>query len=113
MKESKNRKTKMYTVEEKNKIIEEYLSGSIGYYEAMRKYGLSSSSMITRWRQQYEKYGTTTNNTGKATKKGLIKGRPKKIKPDEMSREDLIQYVTAVEDVKKSMAYLKKQKKNI
>jgi hypothetical protein len=41
------------------------------------------------------------------------KGRPRNIRPQEMTREELIQYVEAVEDVKKYLAYLRKQKKNI
>jgi len=42
-------------------------------------------------------------------------GRPKKassINPEEMTREELIAYVNAVEDIKKYLAYQKKQKKN-
>ncbi len=98
------------TIEEKNKIVEEYLEGSIGNAKLLEKYQIASKSMLSRWVDQYRKTGTTSDNRGR-----ISTGRPKKsgsLNPEEMTREELIQYVKAVEDIKKFMAYQKRQKKN-
>ena len=68
--------------------------------------------MLTRWVRQYRETGTTFDTRGKNSK-GT--GRPKKtgsLNPEEMTREELIEYVKAVEDIKKFMAYQTNQKKN-
>lgn len=99
-----------YSIEEKNKIVEEYLEGSIGRVALREKYSISSDSMLTRWVKQYRETGTTYDTRGKNSK-----GRSKKsgsLNPEEMTREELIEYVKAVEDIKKFMAYQNEQKKN-
>lgn len=99
-----------YTIEEKNKIVEEYLEGLTGWNELLEKYQIASDSVLGRWIDQYRRTGTTYDNRGK-----VATGRPKKsnsINPEEMTREELIQYVKAVEDIKKFMAYQQKQKIN-
>ena len=96
------------TIEEKNKIVQEYLEGSTGRAKLLEKYQIATESMLSRWVDQYRRTGTTYDNRGKT-------GRPKKsgsMNPEEMTREELIQYVKAVEDIKKFLAYQKKQKKN-
>jgi transposase-like protein len=101
-----------YTIEEKNKIVEEYLEGSIGRTALREKYSIASDSMLTRWVRQYRETGTTYDSRGKNSTAG---GKPKKsgsLNPEEMTREELIEYVKAVEDIKKFMAYQKEQKKN-
>jgi transposase-like protein len=100
-----------YLIEEKNKIVEEYLNGDTCWEEILRKYQISSTSVFRRWVKQYRETGTTYDKRGKGSP-----GRPKKLSslnPEEMTREELIQYVKAVEDIKKFMAYQKKQNKNI
>ena len=97
-----------YSIEEKNKIVEEYLEGLISRKSLLEKNQIASSSMLSRWVRQYRETGTTYDTRGKT-------GRPKKtgsLNPEEMTREELIEYVKAVEDIKKFMAYQKKQKKN-
>ena len=99
-----------YTIEEKNRIVEEYLSGEIGRNQLVRKYNIADQSVLKRWVNQYREKGTTYDNRGKKAT-----GRPKKTKkldPEEMTREELIEYVKAMEDIKKLIAYQKKQKKN-
>lgn len=101
-----------YSIEEKNKIVEEYLEGLIGRNAILEKYQISSNSMLTRWVRQYRETGSTYDARGRKSKST---GRPKKtssLNPEEMTREELIEYVKAVEDIKKFMAYQKKQKKN-
>lgn len=102
----------VYTVEEKNQIIQEYLNGETGRANIQRKYDISSDSVFHKWLKQYRELGSVTDNRGRSSKKG-ISGRPKKLKPEEMSHMELIEYVKATEDIKKLMAFLKKQKKNI
>jgi transposase-like protein len=99
-----------YSIEEKNKIVEKYLEGLIGREALLKKYDISSNSILTRWVRQYRETGTTYDNRGKTST-----GRPKKtstFNPEEMTREELIEYVKAIEDIKKFMAYQKKLRKD-
>lgn len=99
-----------YTIEEKNKIVKEYLEGLISWRKLLEKYQIASDSVLARWIDQYRRTGTTYDNRGRNSI-----GRPTKrdsLNPEEMTREELIQYVKAVEDLKKFMAYQKAQKKN-
>lgn len=107
----KTKKYQVYSIEEKNNIIKEYLNGTTGRAAIQRKYDISSDSVFHKWLKQYHINGTVVDNRGKSSKKGVT-GRPKKLMPEEMSREELVKYVEAVEDIKKSMVFLKKQKKN-
>lgn len=102
-----------HTIEEKNKIVEEYLSGDTRTTDLLKKYKISHRSVLARWIEQYRETGTTYDNRGKGTHKRV--GRSKKAKelnPEEMTREELIEYVKALEDIKKYLAYQEKQKKN-
>jgi len=109
----KTEKHKPYTTDEKNNIVREYLDGKTGYTETRRKYDLSGSGTLSKWVKQYREYGTTFDNRGKASDgKGNFTVR-KKLVPQEMTKEELVKYVEATEDIKKLMAYLNKQKKNI
>lgn len=106
-------KHKKYTIEEKNEIVKKYLNGELGYQKITRLYDLPSSSTLCKWTKQYREYGTVIDNRGKSSLgKGNFSKR-KKLIPEQMSREELIEYVKASEDIKKLMAFLKKQKKNI
>ena len=112
MKERKTVKHTKYTIEEKNRIVKEYLDGETGRKNIERKYDISSDSVFHRWVKQYREKGTTSDSRGN-NNSNLGKHSRKKLNPEEMSREDLIEYVRAVEDIKKSMVFLKQQKKNI
>ena len=107
----KTQKHEVYTIEEKNNIIREYLNGETSRENIKRKYDISSDSVFHRWLKQYREKGIVSDSRGKS--KNGKSGRPKKMKPAEMTREELIKYVEATEDIKKLMAYLKTQKKNI
>jgi transposase-like protein len=108
-------KHKIFTIEEKNKIVEEYLCGKTGRYHLIRKYGISSSSMLHRWIVQYREFGTVKDNRGNSGKNNPNFGKHprKKLIPEQMTHNELIQYVKATEDIKKLMVYLRQQKKNI
>ncbi len=109
----KTTKHTIYTIEEKNEIVKEYLNGSSGYSTLLRKYDISSTSVLNRWIKQYMNNNTTKDDRGRSSQGRGIYNRKKKIIPEQMSREELIEYVKATEDIKKSMAFLKQQKKNI
>ncbi len=99
MKETK--KYIKYSLEEKNNIVQEYLKGQSGYSDIIKKYEISSRSVLHRWINQYRETGSTYDNRGNFGKNNpnLGKYSRKKLIPEEMSREELIEYVNAVEDV--------------
>ncbi len=114
----KTKKHAVYTNEEKIKIVLLYLDHHIGPREIVRKYDLSGCNVLYRWVKQYIETGTIVEKRGLGTKAEFpTKGRPKKTpeKPlEEMSKEELIERVRMLEDIKKSLACLdEQQKKNI
>lgn len=112
--ERKTRKHRQYTIEEKNEIIEMYLSGESAGIKTLAKDLDVGHSMIQSWIKQYQEFGTTVDRRGKGTKEEVPnKGRPKKpMKLEDMSKEELISHIKMIEDIKKVAAYLKQQKKN-
>lgn len=105
-------KHKMYTIEEKNRIVELYLSGKKTQAELVREYDVGNRSLIVKWAQMVREFGTFVDRRGKAAKPGNRNARPKKLKIEEMSHEELVHYVRLHEDIKKSIAYLRKRKTN-
>ena len=61
------RKYNMRTPKEKEKIIKEFYSGTIGRNEICRKYNISTQTLCS-WRIKYEKHGLNglQSNTGKS-----------------------------------------------
>jgi transposase-like protein len=112
--ERKTTKHRQYTIEEKNEIVEMYLSGETGGHKTLAKDLDVSKSVVKRWIDQYQEFGTTVDRRGKASKKDTPnKGRPKKaVRLEDMSKEELIEHINMLEDIKKVAAYLKQQKKN-
>lgn len=105
-------KHKSYTIEEKNEIVKLYLNGEMGYSKITRDYDLPGTATLCRWTKQYREYGTVKDNRGRSSKgKGNYTKR-KKLTPEQMSREELIEYVKATEDIKKLMVFLIQQRKN-
>lgn len=107
-------KHRQYTIEEKNEIVEMYLSGQSAGIRTLAKDLDVTHSMIERWIKQYQEFGTTVDRRGKVTRKDTPrKGRPKKaMKLEDMSKDELIEHIRMIEDIKKVAAYLKQQKKN-
>lgn len=111
----KTKKYKVFTIEEKNKIVLLYLDKHIGMAQLKREFGIAGHSMIQRWIKQYKEFGTCVDRRGKATKKEApSKGRPRKYKVnlEELSKEQLIEKIKMYEEIKKSMAYLINQQQN-
>lgn len=72
----------MRSPEEKEKIVLEYYSGTIGRNELCRKYNITGE-MLRRWRRKYDEFGVDglKSNTGKhssfSKNKGLHLRKPK------------------------------------
>ena len=111
-------KHKVYTTEEKLQIVLLYLDHHMGYSQIIREYDLSTHGVLDRWIKQYKETGTIIETRGRGTKVEIPnKGRPRKTPEktlEEMSKEELIERVRMLEDIKKSLACLdEQQKKNI
>ena len=104
--ERKTKKHRQYTIEEKNEIVEMYLSGETAGIQTLAKDLDVSNSMIIRWIKQYHEFGTTVDRRGKASKKDNPNiGRPKKpMALEDMSKEQLIEHIKMMEDIKKVVA---------
>jgi transposase len=113
--ERKTKKHRQYTIDEKNEIVQMYLSGETKGIGSLAKDLDIYKSMIERWIKQYQEFGTTVDRRGRGNKNEVPnKGRPKNpVELEDMSREQLIEHIRMIEDIKKAVAYLKRQKKNM
>ena len=96
-----------YSPEFKKEAVEKYLNGEIGGMEiATRKLGLRSDAQLRDWVKLYRQDPELLKQDGrkKGKKDGVQKGRPKKVKLDELSLEEQI------EQLKMENAILKKAK---
>ena len=111
-------KHKVYTTEEKIQIVLLYLDRHMGVTQIVRDFDLANDGVLYRWVKQYKETGTLIEKRGRGTKLEIPnKGRPRKNPEktlEEMSKEELIERVRLLEDIKKSLACLdEQQKKNI
>ncbi len=106
-----------YTNEEKEKIALLYLNHEMRTSQIVREFNLANHKVLLRWAKMYKEYGCIFETRGKATKlENPNKGRPRKQheKPlEELSKEELIERVRMLEDIKKSLVYLSSQKPKI
>lgn len=109
----KNKKHMTYSIEEKNKIVKRYLEGEIGFIDCLRKYDLGGKAVLHKWKTQYLEFGTVVDRRGRSKPGGKRRGRPKKTDLNSMSKDELISIIGVYEDIKKTIAYLRVQKKNI
>ena len=114
----KTKKHTVYSTEEKIQIVLLYLDKHMSLRQIARDYDLANNHVIDRWVKQYKETGTIVENRGRGSKlKFPTKGRPRKTPEktlEEMSKEELIERVRMLEDIKKSLACLDEQrKKNI
>lgn len=116
IKTTNNKTHKKYTNEEKEKIVLLYLNHEMRTIQIVRQFELGSARKLYRWVKMYQKYGCIIDTRGKATKfDNPNKGRPRKYpeKPlEELSKEELIERVRMLEDIKKSLVYLMSQQPN-
>ena len=100
-------------MKKKKKIVLLYLKHEMGLIQILREYDIASKSVFYRWIKNYKKNGCIVDGRGKTTKyNNPNKGRPRKYpeRPlEELSKEELIEKVRMLEDIKKSLVYLSSQ----
>ncbi len=116
IRKSNNKIHTKYTNEEKEKIVLLYLKREIGPTQIVRQFDLADPCVLYGWVKIYKKYGRIIETRGKTTKfNNPNKGRPRKYPEkalEELSKEELIERVRMLEDIKKSLVYLTSQKPN-
>ena len=102
------RKNNLYSAEFKKDAVERYLSGALGgCIRAARTLGLRSKTQLLTWVKQYKKDPKLLEDDGRgktSVKDGAKRGRPKKVKIDELDKDAQIEYL------KMENAILKKAK---
>ena len=106
-------KHKVYSIEEKNRIIKRYLDGEIKLMDCVQEYDISHHSVLLRWKRNYLDFGTVIDRRGRSKPGGKRRGRPKKTDLNSMSKDELISIIGVYEDIKKTIAYLRAQKRSI
>jgi len=113
IRKTSNKTHTKYSCEEKEKIVLLYLNHEMGMSEIVRTYDLADDCTLYRWVRNYKKNGKIVDGRGKATKfNSPKKGRPRKYleRPlEELSKDELIEKVRMLEDIKKSLVYLMSQ----
>ena len=108
----KTKKHKVYSIEEKNRIAKEYMEGGIRRSDFIRKYDIACPSVLKHWVSQMKAYGTVLDRRGRNTPGMKPKGPKKKVDLNSLSKEELISIIEVYEDIKKTIAYLRRQKRN-
>lgn len=109
------KKHKQFSIEEKNKLVKMYLDRKINLKTILEENDLSGHQQFYKWVKQYREFGTCVDRRGKASKKGVKGiGRPRKYTEnlEDLSKAQLIERIELYEDIKKSLAYLKKEQQN-
>ena len=105
-------KNNKYSYEFKKEAVEKYLSGELGGCEiASKTLGLRSHAQLIRWTKLYRQDPELLkqDNRGKGTTKdGIKKGRPKKIKLNELSKDEQIEHLKMENEILKKAKALRK-----
>jgi transposase-like protein len=94
-------KYKTYTLEFKEKVVKEYLSGG-RHNELCRKYEINKTQ-LHRWTKQYKETGTFSDGRGRSRT-----GRPKSMDTSKMTKDEYIQYLEMENDILKQLSSLNK-----
>ena len=100
-----------YSPEFKKEAVEKYLSGLYGGYDLLSKeLGLRSSRQLKVWVKIYREDPELLKQDGRqlGKKDGVKKGRPKRIKLDELSKDEQIEYLKMENAVLKKVKALRK-----
>ncbi|KAF0223853.1 MAG: hypothetical protein FD133_1206 [Erysipelotrichaceae bacterium] len=81
--------------------------------DCVREYDISHHSVLLRWKRNYLAFGTVIDQRGQSKPGGKTRGRPKKVDLNSLSKAELISIIKVYEDIKKTIAYLRVQRKNI
>ena len=105
-------KNNKYSYEFKKEAVEKYLSGELGGCKiASKTLGLRSRTQLIRWTKLYRQDPELLkqDNRGKVSiKDGVKKGRPKKIKLNELSKDQQIEYLKMENAILKKAKALRK-----
>jgi len=113
MKARKTIKHKVYTIEEKNGLVEEFHRTPLSKVQFIKQHDIACRTVLERWVKQVNQFGSTVDRRGNSPlKPGKNRGRPSTKKYTDMSKEELIKEIELRDDIKKAMAYLKRQKTN-
>lgn len=116
IRKSNNKIHTKYKNEEKEKIVLLYLNHKMGPSQIIKEFDLPNFNTLYGWVKNYKKNGCIIETRGKATKfNSPTKGRPRKYpeRPlEELSKDELIERVRLLEDIKKSLVYLTSQQPN-
>ena len=102
---------KKYSPEFKKEAVEKYLSGLYGGYDLLSKeLGLRSSRQLKVWVKLYQHDPELLKQDGRhmGKKDGIQKGRPKRIKLEELSKDEQIEYLKMENAVLKKVKALRK-----
>ena len=113
MKERKTIKHAVYTHEEKEKILDLYLSGEFSANQLARDYDLGDKKKVLEWRDMRLKHGRLVDGRGRKVEGITRKGRPKSVNILDMNKDEPIKHIRMIEDIKKAMAYLRKRDPSI
>ena len=110
-------KHKVYTTEEKIQIVLLYLDHHLSTTQIVKEYDLAKRDVLYGWVKKYKETGTIFDGRRATKLENPNRGRPRKTPEkslEDMSKEELIERVRMLEDIKKSLACLDEQrKKNI
>ena len=102
---------KKYSPEFKKEAVEKYLSGLYGGYDLLSKeLGLRSSRQLKVWVKIYREDPELLTQDGRqlGKKDGVKKGRPKKIRLEELSLEEQIEHLKMENAILKKVKALRK-----
>lgn len=94
---------KKWPDEVKEVIVKEYLAGA-RMKDVVEKYGVDPTQ-VKRWRNKWREFGCFPDNRGKGTP-----GRPRKIKREDMTDTEYIEYLEMQLEIKKYLAFYEKRK---
>ena len=100
-----------YSPEFKKEAAEKYLSGEYGgYYLLSRELGLRSSRQLREWVELYRQDPELLKQDGRhlGKKDGVQKGRPKKVKLEELSLEEQVEHLKMENAILKKVKALRK-----
>lgn len=108
----KGQKFNKYSPEFRKEAVEKYLSGEIGGLTiAARKLGLRNKGQLLQWTRLYKKDPELLKQDGRgkaSAKDGIRKGKHKKPKLDELSKDEQIEYLKMENTILKKAKALRK-----
>ena len=98
------RKNNKYTDEFKEKVVKEYLSG-VRFKDIVSKYKIHPTQLKV-WSRKWKEHGGFPDGRGKHGKGG----RPRKVRREDMTDNEYIEYLEMQLEIKKYMAFYEKRK---